>query len=97
MRVSKLKCNRMRCCAEWLWETTIPSEIIPSEMMNSRRIPTCIVGYGYWGPNMARNIVAGLTTEPPDFSNSGDDCPAAERRMRTAVAADAPASHAGRC
>lgn len=32
-------------------------------MITSRRIPTCIVGYGYWGPNLARNVATGPTTE----------------------------------
>lgn len=32
-------------------------------MITPRRIPTCIVGYGYWGPNLARNIASSATTE----------------------------------
>jgi predicted dehydrogenase len=31
--------------------------------MTPRRIPSCIVGYGYWGPNLARNLATGATTE----------------------------------
>jgi predicted dehydrogenase len=32
-------------------------------MITPRRIPTCIVGYGYWGPNLARNVASSPTTE----------------------------------
>jgi predicted dehydrogenase len=31
--------------------------------MTPRPILTCIVGYGYWGPNLARNIAASPTTQ----------------------------------
>jgi predicted dehydrogenase len=31
--------------------------------MRPTRIPTCIVGYGYWGPNLTRNVQASVTTE----------------------------------
>ena len=35
----------------------------PGNWMTQRRVPTCIVGYGYWGPNLARNVAMGATTE----------------------------------
>jgi len=32
-------------------------------MSAPRPIPTCIVGYGYWGPNLARNVATSPSTE----------------------------------
>lgn len=39
------------------------SQRLQPSRMTARRISTCIVGYGYWGPNLTRNVASGETTE----------------------------------
>src|SRR5262245_53199384 len=53
--------------------------------MQPRRIPTCIVGYGYWGPNLARNIATGATTELVAICDSDGESRRRARKQHPAV------------
>src|SRR5260370_15221370 len=53
--------------------------------MKRRRIPTCIVGYGYWGPNLARNIATGATTELVAICDSDGESRRRARKQHPAV------------
>jgi len=53
--------------------------------MTPRRIPTCIVGYGYWGPNLARNIAASATTELVAICDSDAESRRRARKQHPAV------------
>jgi predicted dehydrogenase len=53
--------------------------------MKPTRIPTCIVGYGYWGPNLARNIATGATTELVAICDSNGESRRRARKQHPAV------------
>ena len=53
--------------------------------MKPKRIPTCIVGYGYWGPNLARNIATGATTELVAICDSDGESRRRARKQHPAV------------
>lgn len=53
--------------------------------MTRIRIPTCIVGYGYWGPNLARNLAAGATTELVAICDADPDSRRRARRQHPTV------------
>jgi predicted dehydrogenase len=54
-------------------------------MITPRRIPTCIIGYGYWGPNLARNIAASATMDLVAICDSDGDARRRARRQHSAV------------
>ena len=53
--------------------------------MKPTRIPTCIVGYGYWGPNLARNIATSATTELVAICDSDGESRRRARKQHPAV------------
>src|SRR5258708_31050407 len=56
-----------------------------SQTMKPKRIPTCIVGYGYWGPNLARNIATGAPTELVAICDSDGESRRRARKQHPAV------------
>src|SRR5258708_30967721 len=56
-----------------------------SQTMKPKRIPTCIVGYGYWGPNLARNIATGATTELVAICDSEGESRRRARKQHPAI------------
>jgi predicted dehydrogenase len=53
--------------------------------MKPTRISTCIVGYGYWGPNLARNIATSATTELVAICDSDGESRRRARKQHPAV------------
>lgn len=53
--------------------------------MKPIRIPTCIVGYGYWGPNLARNIALSPATELTAICDADGECRRRARRQYPSV------------
>lgn len=54
-------------------------------MMTPRRVPTCVVGYGYWGPNLARNIATSTTTELVAICDSDGDSRRRARKQHSVI------------